>query len=46
MQACDSCIQDKKIAVLGLTFKPIRMIYMIAPALTIITDLQEAGAFI
>lgn len=42
--ACDNNVKDKKIAVLGLSFKPNTDDIRAAPSLTIIPRLQEAGA--
>jgi UDPglucose 6-dehydrogenase len=44
MTACGGSVRDKKIAVLGLTFKPNTDDMREAPALSIIQALQDAGA--
>ncbi|RVU18731.1 UDP-glucose dehydrogenase family protein [Methylobacterium oryzihabitans] len=44
IQACGGTVRGKRIAVLGLTFKPNTDDMRDAPALSIITGLQDAGA--
>ncbi len=44
IQACGNSVKNKKIAVLGLTFKPDTDDMRDSPSLTIVPGLQEAGA--
>lgn len=46
IKACGGSVQDKKIAILGLTFKPNTDDMRDSPSLNIIPDLQKAGASI